>query len=98
MIDKVVVPKFATEAGEADWWYQNREAHGAFMAQEMAASRTMKMSELLAQRALVPDKTPVYLDIKDVGRAREQAKARGVDAESYLNGLVHQAIERNDAA
>jgi hypothetical protein len=25
---RIVVPKFATEAEEAAWWYQNRERHG----------------------------------------------------------------------
>ncbi len=28
---RIVVPKFATEAEEADWWYRNREVHGKVM-------------------------------------------------------------------
>lgn len=25
---RIVVPKFATEAEEAEWWYRNRHVHG----------------------------------------------------------------------
>jgi len=40
--DKITVPKFATEAEEADWWYDNREEHGKIMAKAMREGRTGK--------------------------------------------------------
>jgi hypothetical protein len=98
MIEKIVVPKFATEAEEAAWWFENREEHGKFMAQEMAAGRTIKMKDLLAARGLQGPRVSVEFEFDDVVKAREQAQQRGVAVEAYLRELVHEAVTKNAAA
>lgn len=47
MKDKIVVPKFQSEGEEAEWWFVNREEHGALMAREIEQGRSIAMVELL---------------------------------------------------
>ena len=35
-MEKLVIPKFSSEAEEAEWWYQNREA----LAEEFARAES----------------------------------------------------------
>jgi hypothetical protein len=48
--DKIVIPKFATEAEEADWLYEHREEHSEVMAKAMREGRTISAPEFWAQR------------------------------------------------
>ncbi len=92
------MPHFETEAEEADWWYDNREEHGEIMAKAMEEGRTMTMKQVLEKHGLEPPLTPVSLDAQDVRRARKQADARGMDADVYIRGLLHEALMKSDAA
>ena len=92
MSDSIVVPKFATEAEEADWWFDNREEHDELMGQAMEEGRTITLKEYLARRGLELPKVSVHLDPADINIARQQAEARGIDTESYLQELVHEAV------
>ncbi len=50
MSDKIVVPKFASESEEADWWFEQREEHGGIMARAIDDGRTINMQQLLEQQ------------------------------------------------
>lgn len=90
--NSIVVPKFATEAEEADWFFENREEHGEIMAKAMKEGRTIPAREFMAKRGIKLTHIPVNLDVADVDLARQQAEARGMDTESYLQSLVHKAL------
>jgi hypothetical protein len=90
--DRIAIPKFATEAEEADRLYEHREEHSEVMAKAMRESRTISAPESWAERGLKREKIPVYLDAEDVDLARRQAAALGIDTESYLQSLVHKAL------
>jgi hypothetical protein len=47
--NKRIVPAFATEAEEADWWYQNREFHGEEL---LAAVRSGEAQILIKEKLL----------------------------------------------
>ncbi len=98
MSETIQVRKFASESEEADWWYDHREEHGEIMANAMEEGRTMTMKQFLEKHGLESPLTPVPLDSQDVRRARKQADARGMDAEVYIRGLLHEALMKSDAA
>jgi predicted DNA binding CopG/RHH family protein len=96
--DKIVVPHFATESEEADWWFANREAHDAIMARAMDEGRTSNLRDLFKERGLEMPRISVKFDYEDVELARKQAAARGVEVGSYLRDLLHDALVKNDTA
>ena len=46
-----IVPKFATEAEEADWWYRNSEVHGKELLEAVRSgeAQILTKEELLAR-------------------------------------------------
>ncbi len=90
--DKIVIPKFASEAEEADWLDEHREEHDEIMAKAMQEGHTTAAPQFWEQRGIKPDTIRVHLKAADVNLARVQAQARGIDTESYLQSLVHDAV------
>lgn len=96
MVDKPKIPKFASEAEEAQWWYDHRdELTKAF---EDAAARgelhTGSAATLARERGggITPT-TTIRLDPEDVSRARALAAKRGLRYQTYLKMLIHEALE-----
>ena len=98
MSDKIIVPRFATESEEADWWFDNREAHGEIMAKALEERPPMNLVELLKQRGQEVPRVSVRFDYDDIARAGKQAAARGVELESYMRDLLHEALLKDGAA
>jgi len=98
MSDKIVVPKFASETEEAEWWFAHREEHGETMARAMEEGRTVGIKDLLARDGLQGPRVTVQFEFDDIVRAREQAAARGLELDAYMRDLLHQAVAKNDAA
>lgn len=96
--DKIVVPRFATEAEEADWWFDNREQHDEIMAKAMAEGRTMTIKQLLDRHGLVGSRIAVPLDFDDLVEARRQSETKGLNYEVYVRQLLHEALAKNRAA
>jgi hypothetical protein len=97
MTEKFSVPRFATESEEADWWFENREAHGEIMAEALRGRPRMNLLELLRQRGQEVPRVSVRFDYEDIALAGKQAAARGVDLESYMRDLMHEALVKNGA-
>ncbi len=98
---KRVIPAFATEAEEADWWYKNRNIHGKQLlaAVKSGAAQVLK-KEKLRDRIAAFKRTPapvVALRIPeaDLALARKQAEQKGLPYQTYIKSLLHeQLIER----
>ena len=95
---KRIVPKFATEAEEAEWWYKNRNVHGK---QLLAAVKTGEVKvltkEKLLERIAASKKTPapvVALRIPeaDLVLARKQAEQKGLPYQTYIKSLLHETL------
>ena len=104
MVEKIVVPHFASESEEADWWFDNREAHGEIMARalhEGLASNeerpAMNLVELLQQRGQELPRVSLRFDYDDIALAGKQAEVRGVELESYMRNLLHEALLKDGA-
>ena len=88
---KRVVPAFATEAEEAQWWYKNRNQHGQ---QLLAAVKTgeakILTKEELRRRIDASKKTPapvvaLRIPATDLPLARKQAQQKGLPYQTTLN-------------
>jgi hypothetical protein len=94
------IPKFANEAEEAKWWYDNREKLSAefHAASKEGRLRRGGVQRLLAERGIAfqePGPTPtttIRLDPEDIAKAREQAASRGLRYQTYLKMIIHEAL------
>jgi hypothetical protein len=89
MAQKLEVPKFANEAEEARWWFENQDIVSdelELAEREGRLGRGPAMKRVLAARGLL------QLESEDVERARQQAKNHGMDYQAYLKMVLHQAL------
>ncbi len=94
------IPKFATEAEEAKWWYENRDkvSEEFLKAAKEGRLRRGGVQRLLTERGIpaldtkpLPT-TTIRLDPEDIAKAREQAAARGLRYQTYLKMIIHEAL------
>ncbi|MGA2143539.1 MAG: hypothetical protein ABSH49_01005 [Bryobacteraceae bacterium] len=53
MIEKPNIPKFESEAEEAEWWYQHREETAQWMEEAAAAGQTTTLANVLERAMLL---------------------------------------------
>lgn len=95
MTGKLKVPKFATEAEEAQWWYDHREELAQAFADAAARGELHRGSAARLARERAAGTTPtttIRLDPEDISRARELAAKRGLRYQTYLKMLLHEAL------
>jgi hypothetical protein len=98
----VKVPKFATEAEEAKWWYENEDmifkefqkaakagTLGRGGARRLFAERGIPFPEPQSQP--LPT-TTIRLDPVDIAKARVLAAERGLRYQTYLKMIIHEAL------
>ena len=99
---KRIVPAFATEAEEADWWYKNREVHGkALLAAVRSGEAQILTREKLLARIEASKKKPapvVALRIPeaDLALARRQAEQKGLPYQTYIKSLLHETLAERE--
>ena len=101
MIRKPDVPKFKSEAEEAEWWDQHREETAEWMEQAAANNETTTLSDLLqraSQRAGAIPTVSIRIDPDDITRARSLAAKKGLRYQTYLKILLHEALQREERA
>jgi len=94
------IPKFATEAEEAKWWFEN---DGKIFEEFKRAAKEGRLGRggvrrLFAERGIPfrePTPTPtttIRLDPDDIAKARVQAAERGLRYQTYLKMIIHEAL------
>lgn len=93
---RTVVPKFATEAEEAQWWYDNREQHAEEFAQAIKEGRTNRTADLMQARieAATAKSLDIRLPQEDLELARKLAEHKGLPYQTYIKSLLHEALAR----
>ena len=95
---KRVIPAFATEAEEAEWWYKNRNKHGKqVLAAVKSGEAQLLTKEKLRERIAASKRTPapvVALRIPeaDLALARKQAERKGLPYQTYIKSLLHETL------
>jgi len=97
-----MMPVFATEAEEADWWYKNRNTHGKQLLDAVKNGEAQVLTkERLRERIAASKKTPapvVALRIHeaDLALARKQAEQKGLPYQTYIKSLLHETLTERE--
>ena len=92
---RLIVPKFASEAEEAKWWFEHQD----FMLEEFKrADSEGRLGVGTAKRRAQTPTTTIRLDPTDISKARVVAAKRGLKYQTYLKMLIHEALEKESAA
>ncbi len=95
-MEERVIPKFASEAEEAQWWFDNREDLDKDFARALAEGRLRRRTEMRPPSP-VPT-TTIRLDPADIELARAQAEKKGLKYQTYLKMVIHEALLRESKA
>ncbi len=88
---KKELPAFESEAEEAQWWFDNREAVGEEFVRAIQEGRATRGA--MMRRGLV--RTPsIEIDPEDFSQAQALAEKKGIRYQTYLRILIHEALER----
>ena len=94
---KLRVPRFETEAEEADWWADNQDLVAEHFESAAADGKVQRGSLVRQAGEQSGAGTPEFaLDPEDVSRVRALATRRGLRYDTYLKMLVHQALEAEE--
>ena len=99
---KRIVPAFATEAEEADWWYRNREVHGReLLAAVRSGEAQILTREKLLARIEASKKKPapvvaLRIPAADLALARKQAERKGLPYQTYIKSLLHETLAERE--
>ena len=98
MSEMLKVPKFESEAEEAQWWFDSQDLLAeAFDA--AAKNGTLRRSTLADRLARAKaSQVPVVLDAADASRVSELAAKRGESYGDFVRRVVHQALELEKTA
>ncbi len=100
--DKRIVPSFATEAEEAEWWYENRNVHGKqLLAALKSGDAQVLTKEKLLERIAASKKTPapviaLRIPAADLALARKQAEQKGLPYQTYIKSLLHETLAKRE--
>ncbi|MFN0102660.1 MAG: CopG family antitoxin [Bryobacteraceae bacterium] len=86
----ITIPKFRTEAEEADWW----DAHPEVATEIM--SRAIKSSK--AKRPVLLKTVTMRLPVPDIKAAQDLALEKGLPYQTYIKMLLHEALKRERSA
>jgi len=99
------IPKLATEAEEARWWFENDNL--IFKEFEKAAKAGTLgrggIRRLFAEKGIPfkePSPTPtttIRLDPDDIAKARVLAAERGLRYQTYLKMIIHEALREAES-
>jgi hypothetical protein len=92
------IPPFASEAEEAQWWYEQRheladKAEGALARGELKLRR---LAPSPAAAAGLAKNITIRVPDQDLMRARSLAAKRGLRYQTYLKMLLHEALDAEE--
>ena len=92
----ITMPKFASEAEEADWWASQQ---GREFVKQNVATRSREAAPKGSRLVRKLNRTPsvqiaLRLPETDLTKARELATRKGVGYQTLLKMLVHEGLRR----
>ena len=92
---KRMVPTFATEAEEAQWWYKNRDAHGKELLAQVL-TREKLIARLAESRKGPAPVVALRIPAADLALARKQAEQKGLPYQTYIKSLLHETLAERE--
>ncbi|HEY1945787.1 MAG TPA: hypothetical protein VGG97_02180 [Bryobacteraceae bacterium] len=99
---KRVVPAFATEAEEAEWWYKNRDVHGKQLlaavksGEAQVLTKDKLLERLAASKKAAAPVVSLRIPEADLALARKQAEQQGLPYQTYIKSLLHQILTERE--
>lgn len=99
---RIIVPKFATEAEEAEWWFKNRRAHDKVFAAavEDGKAQVLTREKLLARIESAKKKPAPVIALRipaaDLALARKQAEQKGLPYQTYIKSILHETLAQRE--
>jgi predicted DNA binding CopG/RHH family protein len=97
-----IVPGFATEADEAKWWYENRDAHGEQLIASVKTgaaqplTRKKLLERLASSKELTSPVVALRIPAADLALAKKQAEQKGLPYRTYLKSLLHETLAERE--
>jgi hypothetical protein len=91
---KTRIPRFKSEREEAEWWDKHPEVITQLF---LKAKKDGKIKRLPMIRGATKPLT-IRIPIADIETAQELAQKRGLPYQTYIKGLLHQALARERKA
>ena len=96
---KLVVPRFTTEAEEAQWWYDHRDVVEANLSEALRNGTANYGTAQRVMREIRESKNiTIRMPLNDLDRARKLSKKKGLGYQTYMKMLLHEALDREEAA
>lgn len=90
-MEKLSIPQFDTEAEEAEWWYQNREA----LAEEFGlAERRGRLHFGSAALRLAKGEVIVRVSPEDAATILKLAAESGQPEAAYAGAVLHEGLQQ----
>jgi predicted DNA binding CopG/RHH family protein len=94
MTAKTRIPNFRSEKEEAQWW----DAHPEVITELfMQAKKEGKIKRLPVVRGATKPVT-IRMAVVDIESAQRLAEQRGLPYQTFIKGLLHRALEREQQA
>lgn len=90
MPTRIAIPKFKSEREEAQWWDAHPEVITALFLKARKAGRLERLPRIRGATKSVT----IRLPITDLETAQKIADKRGLPYQTFIKGLLHQALER----
>jgi predicted DNA binding CopG/RHH family protein len=91
--EHIVVPKFKTEAEEAQWWFENRDrVEAALIAAMENGSIQQGTAQRLTREARASRNVTIRMAEADLDLARRQAEERGLPYQTYITSILHETL------
>jgi len=86
----ITIPKFHSEAEEANWWDAHPEVATEIMGRAIKSGKAKRT---------VPLKTvTMRLPVPDIQAAQDLAHEKGLPYQTYIKMLLHEALKRERSA
>ena len=91
--ERIVVPKFKTEAEEAQWWFDNREKVEDALINAMDNGTIRRGTvQRLTSEARASRNVTIRMAEADLNLARKQAQEKGLPYQTYIKSVLHEAL------
>ena len=95
--ERIVVPKFKTEAEEARWWYDNRDKVEGALSNAMDNGTIRRTTaQRLTSKAGSSRNITIRMAEADLDLARKQAEERGLPYQTYVKSVLHEALVKRE--
>ena len=95
--ERTIVPKFKTEADEAQWWYDNREKVENALIRAMDNGTIRRgTAQRLTSEARASRNVTIRILEADLDLARKQADEKGLPYQTYIKSVLHEVLVKRE--